>query len=205
VEENMFVQVIQGQVSDSAAVRERLDVWMSELAPGAQGWLGSTSGVTESGQLIALARFESQEAAQRNSDRPEQSAWWEQTAALFTDEPVFSNSTSVEVDTPGDPSRAGFVQVMQGRVDDAAGFRSFMQAPMDGLREMRPEIIGGTVAVADDGQFTQTMYFTSQAAAREGEKQDMPEEVRRDMEAGMGQMHDLTYFDLPDPWFAGRA
>jgi hypothetical protein len=26
------VQVIQGQVSDRAAVRERLDVWMSELA-----------------------------------------------------------------------------------------------------------------------------------------------------------------------------
>ena len=33
----------------------------------------------------------------------------------------------------------------------------------------------------------------------------MPEEVQRDMEAGMGDMHDLTYFDLRDPWFAGRA
>ena len=68
----------------------------------------------------------------------------------------------------GGSDDAGFVQVMQGRVDDAAGFRSFMQAPMEDLRAMRPEIIGGTVAVADDGQFTQTIYFTSQAAAREG-------------------------------------
>jgi hypothetical protein len=45
------------------------------------------------------------EAARQNSDRPEQTAWWEQTATLFTDEPVFHNSTPVEVDTPGDPSR----------------------------------------------------------------------------------------------------
>ena len=82
------------------------------------GWLGSTSGVTDDGRLIALARFESDEAARQNSDRPEQTAWWEQTATLFTDEPVFHNSTSVEVDTPGDPSQAGFVQVMQGRSSD---------------------------------------------------------------------------------------
>ena len=64
------------------------------------GWLGSTAGVTEDGQLVALARFESEEAAQQNSDRPEQSAWWEEMATLFTDEPVFHNSTSVDVDTP---------------------------------------------------------------------------------------------------------
>ena len=82
---------------------------------------------------------------------------------------------------------AGFVQVMRGRVDDADGFRTFSRQPMDGLREMRPEIIGGTVAIADDGDFTQTIYFTSEAAAREGEKQEMPEEVQRDMEAGHGR------------------
>ena len=109
----MFVQVIQGHVADAAQVRAQLDRWAEEVAPGAVGWLGSTSGVTVDGTLIALARFESAEAARRNSDRPEQTAWWEQTAALFTGEPVFHNSTSVEVDTPGDPSRAGFVQVME--------------------------------------------------------------------------------------------
>ena len=77
----------------------------------------------------------------------------------------------------GGSNDAGFVQVMQGRVDNADGFRTFMQGPMDSLREMRPEIIGGTVAVADDGHFTQTIYFTSEAAARQGEKQEMPEDV----------------------------
>ena len=29
----------------------------------AQGWLGSTAGITDEGQLVALARFESKEAA----------------------------------------------------------------------------------------------------------------------------------------------
>ena len=101
----MFVQVIQGHVSDAAQVRAQLDKWVAEVAPGAMGWLGSTSGVTEDGQVVALARFESEEAAQQNSERPEQTAWWEEMAALFTDEPVFHNSTSVEVDTPGDPRR----------------------------------------------------------------------------------------------------
>ena len=105
-EVNMFVQVIQGHVSDAAQVRVQLDRWVEEVAPGAVGWLGSTSGVTDDGRLVALARFELDEAARRNSDRPEQTAWWEQTATLFTDEPVFHDSTSVEVDTPGDPSQA---------------------------------------------------------------------------------------------------
>ncbi len=48
---------------------------------------------------------------------------------------------------------------------------------MDGLRDMRPEIIGGTVAIAADGDFTQTIYFTSEAAARQGEQQEMPADV----------------------------
>src|ERR1700749_1859935 len=117
-EVNMFVQVIQGHVADAAQVRAQLDRWVEEVAPGAVGWLGSTSGVTDDGRLVALARFESDEAARQNRDRPEQTGWGGQRALLFTDEPVFPDSTSVEVDTPGDPSQAGFVQVMQGRSSD---------------------------------------------------------------------------------------
>src|SRR5439155_4824424 len=129
---NMFVQVIQGHVSDATQVHAQLDRWAEELAPGAVGWLGSTSGVTDDGMLIALARFESADAARQNSDRPEQTAWWEQTARLFSAEPEFRNSTSVEVDTPGDPSKAGFVQVMQGRSSDPDRARELMASdPVD--------------------------------------------------------------------------
>jgi hypothetical protein len=55
----MFVQVIQGQVSDAGQVRAALDRWVQELAPGAIGGLGSTAGVTVDARFIVLARFES--------------------------------------------------------------------------------------------------------------------------------------------------
>ena len=55
----MFVQVIQGRVSDKDKVREVLERWTTELGPTAKGWLGSTGGVTDDGRLIALVRFES--------------------------------------------------------------------------------------------------------------------------------------------------
>ena len=89
----MFVQVFQGPVSDPAQVKTLFDRWVSELGPTADGWLGSTAGVTDDGTLVALARFESEEAARRNSDRPEQGAWWEGMAACFDGEPEFHDST----------------------------------------------------------------------------------------------------------------
>ena len=151
--------------------------------------------------MIALARFESEEAAQQNSDRPEQTAWWEEMAALFTDEPVFHNSTSVEVDTPGDPSQAGFVQVMQGRSSDPDRARELMANDPTDWQAFRPEILG-TVSVGHDGDaWTMAIYFTSEAAAREGEQKEPPPE----MQEMMKEMDALTigepvFFDLKDPW-----
>src|SRR4028118_1129500 len=80
----MFVQVIQGQVSDPNEARSALDRWTRDLAPDAEGWLGTTAGVTDDGQFIALARFASEEAARRNSERAEQGDWWGDTAKLVT-------------------------------------------------------------------------------------------------------------------------
>jgi len=136
-----------------------------------------TSGATDSGQLVVLARFESQEDAQRNSDRPEQSAWWEQTATLFTDEPVFKNSTSVEVDTPGDPSRAGFVQVMQGRSSDPDRARELMADDSVDWQALRPDVLGSVTLGHKGGSWTMALYFTSEAEAREGERKAPPPEL----------------------------
>jgi hypothetical protein len=200
-EVSMFVQVIQGHVSDAAPVRAQLDRWAEQVAPGAVGWLGSTSGVTDDGTLIALARFESQEAAQQNSDRPEQTAWWEQTAALFTDEPVFHNSTSVEVATHGDPSKAGFVQVMQGRSSDPDRARELMANDQTDWQGFRPDILGTVSVGHDGGAWTMAIYFTSEEAARAGEQQEPPpqlQEMMKEMDAlTIGQP---VFFDLRDPW-----
>jgi hypothetical protein len=157
--------------------------------------------VTDDGTLIALARFESGEAARQNSDRPEQTAWWEQTAALFTGEPVFHNSTTVGVDTPGDPSQAGFVQVMQGRSSDPDRARELMASDPVDWQKFRPDILG-TVSVGHDGDaWTMAIYFTSEQSAREGEKKEPPPE----MQEMMREMDALTigepvFFDLRNPW-----
>jgi hypothetical protein len=197
----MFVQVIRGHVSDPAAVRAHLDKWVAEVSPGAVGWLGSTGGVTEDGQLVALARFESAEAAQQNSDRQEQSTWWEEMAQQFTDEPVFNNSTTVEVDTYGDPDQAGFVQVMQGRTSDPERARELMASDPTDWQAFRPDILGTMNIGHDDNAWTMAIYFTSEAAAREGEKKEPPPELQETMkEMGSLNVGEPAFFDLKEPW-----
>jgi hypothetical protein len=197
----MFVQVIQGHVSDAEAVRRQLDKWTSEVSAGATGWLGSTSGVTADGQLVALVRFESEELAQQNSDRPEQSAWWNEMAALFTDEPEFKNSTEVDVNTPGDPSQAGFVQVMQGRSSNPDRVRELMANDPTDWQSFRPDILGTVSVGHEGGAWTMAIYFTSEEAAREGEKKEPPPEMQEMMkEMDSLSIGEPVYFDLKDPW-----
>ena len=48
---------------------------ISTPAPGAEGYIGGTGGVTDGGRFIVIARFETEAAAQANSERAEQGAW----------------------------------------------------------------------------------------------------------------------------------
>ena len=127
----MFVQVIQGSVTDLAEVHAALDRWAEQLSPDAVGWLGTTAGVSADHRFIAVVRFDSEDAARRNSDRSEQDEWWARTSKLFSDEPVFSESTEIDVDLQGDPDQAGFVQVISGRSSDPARARELMGQDSD--------------------------------------------------------------------------
>jgi len=197
----MFVQVIQGRVEDPAQLRARLEEWLTDVAPGAIGWLGSTAGVTDDGRSIALVRFESEDAAKRNSDRPEQDQWWAQTSKLFIGEPTFKDSSDVTADLIGDPDQAGFVQVMQGRGSDPARARELMVQDSAEWAAFRPEMIGSVGVGHEGGAYTMAMYFTSEEAAREGERKEVPANLK----AGMDEMNKLTvgepeFFDLKEPW-----
>jgi hypothetical protein len=197
----MFVQVIQGQVRDPEQLHAALDRWSEQLAPGAPGWLGSTAGVTEDGRAIALARFESEEAARRNSDRPEQGRWWADTAELFTGDVTFRDSTDIDVDTVGDPDRAGFVQVMQGRGSDPERAREIMTENPEEWAAFRPDVVGSVVVGHEGGAYTMAMYFTSEEAAREGERKEPPPPLK----AQMDEMNKLSigepeFLDLRQPW-----
>jgi hypothetical protein len=197
----MFVQVIEGRVADPARVKAALDRWAEELAPDAQGWLGTTAGVTEDGRFIAAARFESEEAARRNSDRPDQDRWWSETSRLFDGEPTFRDSSDVDVDTLGDPGTAGFVQVMQGRTSDPERARRLMAEDSTDWSEFRPDMLASLAIGHDGGAYTMVMWFTSEAEAREGERKEPPPELKAQMEEmGTLSVGEPEFFDLKEPW-----
>jgi hypothetical protein len=192
----MFVQVIQGKVADEAGLRAAMDRWMQELRPGAAGWLGSTSDITDDGTFVTVVRFESEEAARRNSARPEQDAWWAETRKCFAGDVTFFDSADVFTWLAGGSDDAGFVQVIEGHLKNPQLMRSMMEKYSQQVNEMRPEIIGATIATHDDGEYVQTVYFTSEAEAREHEHLPPPAEVADVMAQ---EMQDARFFDLHHP------
>jgi hypothetical protein len=202
----MFVQVIQGKVTDAARLRQAVDRWHQEVAPGAIGWLGTTGGVTDDGRAIALVRFTSADAARRNSERPEQDRWWAETSTLYDGEVTFKDSSDVTVDIAGDPDTAGFVQVMQGRGTDPERAKELMTQDADMWAGFRPDIVGGVAVGHDGGAYTMATYFTSEAAAREGERKEPPPELAAQMEE-MGKLSvgEPEFFDLREPWLYSRG
>jgi len=197
----MFVQVIRGQVSEPQHARAAVERWVRDLAPGASGWLGTTAGVTEDGRFVALARFESPDAARRSGDRPEQDAWWSDVSQGFTGDVTVDDSQDVMTEVVGDPDNAGFVQVMHGRATAPRRARGIMAETSGRTRNFRPEILGSLYVQQDDGGFTMAVYFTSEQEAREGER----EEPRPELAAQMEELNSLAagpleFLDLKDPW-----
>ncbi len=200
----MFIQVITGKVLDKGALWRQVDRWESDVRPGAEGFLGSTAGITDDGKLIALARFESAEAARRNSERPEQGAWWAETEMIIED-PSFQDSVEVVVMGAGGSNDAGFVQVMRGHVVDAAKMADLqgrMKEFESAMAEMRPDVIGDVTAMHGDGTFTDAVYFRSEAEARGNEAKEMPEEMQAMFAEWTSAATIDEYLDLKQPRLA---
>jgi hypothetical protein len=194
----MFMQIIQGKIKDRAAARATMDRWLADIQPGAEGWLGGTYGVTEDDQLVACVRFRDREAADANSARPEQSAWWTQMEQHFAGPVTFHDCEDVSLLLGGGSDEARFVQVIQARVTDRDKLHKLMEESSQMLATYRPDVLGGTIAIDADGVVTETIAFTSEAAARKAEQQQMPAEA----EEAMSLLQDVQYLDLRDPWFA---
>jgi hypothetical protein len=200
----MFVQFMEGRVRDAEGLQAQLAAWASDLQPGADGWVGTTAGVTADGTFIGVVRFESQEAAQANSGRPEQGAWWEKTAATFDGDVTFIDCPEVDTFGAGGSDDAGFVQVMIGHADRDA-IRPLADELDSTLRRIRPDVIGGTAAWPGDGTFIQTVYFTSEGEARTNESAAPVSDEDRDAgERLMSLMQVDRYIDLPNPMLYSR-
>lgn len=196
----MFIQIIQGACTQQDEVHALLDEWRSDFSPGAPGWLGGTYGFTDDDQLMAIVRFESRDAAAANSARPEQGEWAERLNALMDGPLEFHDCDDVTLLMDGGSDQAGFVQVIRGRVDDPDRLKALL-ADATSLHEMRPDILGATLAIEPDGTFTETVSFASEDAARAGEQVEPPPEVRGELEYAM---KGATFYDLHHPWFASR-
>ena len=162
----MFVQVVRGVIADPAATFARLDHWVEHLAPGAEGWLGTTAGVTADGELVSFVRFSTVADARRSSDRVEQGQWWAGSVLLFTGDVVFDNYEDVEVLGDGGADGAGSVEVLLGRTragrpgsDLGARLAALTADPALGA-------IGGILGRHEDGQFAHAVWFCRSAPAR---------------------------------------
>lgn len=196
----MFVQVMEGRVTDVEGLRAQLERWRADLAPGATGYLGATAGVTGDGNVIALVRFESEEAARANSDRPEQGEWWTATSGLYDGDVTFTDCPDVDTFGAGGSDDAGFVQVIKGRADRAA-LASIAAETDEILQRTRPDVLGGVVAWPGDGTFIQTVYFTSEAEARANEKREPATDEEREAWERMNSLMQMDAFiDISDPW-----
>jgi hypothetical protein len=124
-----------------------------------------------------------------------------ETSKLFTGEVMFRDSSDVIADVTGDPDTAGFVQVMQGRSSDPDRVRELMAQDPDEWAAFRPDIIGSVAVGHQGGAYTVAMYFTSEQAAREGERKEPPPELKPLMDEMNQLMADEPEFlDLRQPW-----
>jgi hypothetical protein len=194
----VFIQIIQGKCTRQDELRAMADAWPEELGPTADGWLGSTYGFTDDDEFVAVVRFEDREKAMANSQRPEQTAWAEKMMSLMDGPVEFHDCDDVTLLMDGGSDDAGFVQVIRGKVDDPERLKAMMTSDPTLLHEMRPEIIGGTLAFEDDGTFTETIAFTDEESARKGEAMEPPEDVRAELEYAM---QGARFYDLHHPWF----
>ena len=196
----MFVQVIEGKASDPDGFRRVLEERRPEAMKGAIGFLGATTVIAADGTVVTMARFESEEKAQQNAARPEQTAFFEELSKCLAGEPTFHNCTEVDVVLDGGSNDAGFVQFLIGTATDKARGRELEQALMPTIAQQRPDVIGGITAW-DGNWWCQAVYFTSEAEAREGERAmgSMPAEDQSRFEAMMAAYGEPRFVDGPNP------
>lgn len=199
----MFIQMVQGSCERQDDMRGIVDDWCTHMS-GQPGWLGGTYGFTDGGDFVGVVRYESQSAAQQACASDEAAMWWAAAEQCFSRQPELHQATDVNMMLDGGSDDAGFVQIMRGRVGNADKLRRMTTDTemTTMLHQARPDIIGGTLAIEDDGHFIETIAFTSEDEARMGEQKEMPAEVGADMAEAMA---DVEYVDLHQPWFRSRA
>ena len=196
----MFVQAIEGRVADGDGLRRQLERWMSDLRPGARGFLGSTAGVTDGGDALVFARFETSSDAKANSERPGQGQWWAETEKCFAGEVRFTDSDDVDSFLAGGSDDAHFVQVMKGHDVDRDRIHAMDEQFEAHAASFRPDLLGGFRMWTGPDRYIEVAYFTNERDARRGESSAPPAELAEQMREFEAMMANVEFIDLREPW-----
>jgi hypothetical protein len=201
----VFIRIMRGRVAGGARASFELAGWRQELSAAPPGWQRLTAGVTDDGQAVAVFRYDSEAAARRSGERPQQAAWRASVERRLAGPVVWYDCPVVNVMKAGDQADAGFVQVMQGRLVDPVRLAAMRAEVERTLRERAPHVLGVSVAEHADGiGFTEVTYFTSEREARAGERQ-MPVEMAVQLGTVRSYMEGLEFLELREPVLTGPA
>jgi hypothetical protein len=197
----VFVQMALGRAADAAAVRRQWDRWATDLSPGAAGLIGATGGVTTDGRTVLITRFESQDAARGNAERPEQGSWWAETVGgALAGRLEVLETADVTLHGGKGWEAARFVQVMRARVRDRRRFEAIEGELTPRFMQLRPDLLAAYRAWFPDGSVAAIDYFMSEAEARAGEQKELPDAVGARFTEWISLLADVEWFDLTDPW-----
>jgi hypothetical protein len=196
----VFIQMVQGPCSRQVEMRMLVDRWCTRMAD-RPGWLGGTYGFTDDDRFMGIVRYDSEAACRDYGAEPDAGLWWAEAMELMDGDCEVHQSGDVTMMLDGGSDDAGFVQVMRGHVGNADLLRKMTGGTdmTNMLHAARPEIIGSTLAIEEDGSFIETVAFTDEMAARRGEQIQMPEEITQDRAEAIA---DVEFIDLHHPWFA---
>jgi len=102
--------------------------------------------------------------------------------------------------THGELDTASFVQVMEGHCANRDRAIELEHEVDPVLARSRPELLGAVTAYFGDDEFAEIAYFTSESAARTGERQEMPEDMASKYAEWEHVMKVDRFIDLPQPW-----
>ena len=195
----MFIQMVEGACTQQDDMRMLIDDWCGRMAD-VPGWLGGTYGFTDDERFVSVVRYESAAAWEKCCAADDAGLWWAAAEEMFDSAPEIHQSEDVMMMLDGGSDAAGFVQVMRGKVGNPDKLRRIMtdRDMTSMLHQTRPEIIGATLLMEDDGSFTETISFTDEDSARKGEAREMPAQVVAELQEAMAE---VAYYDLHRPWF----
>lgn len=193
----MFAQLIEAKVKDRQGLQALFGEWMERYAADAPGFLGSTHGFTDDGNLVALARFSSEASARENESRPDQDDWWNRMLALLDGEPQVIDIPELVLDGGGSDD-AGFVQIMVGKTTNPTRLAELSLEMGGAARQRRPEIIGSVSGIAGD-RYVIAVWFTDEASARQGEQLEPDPELKGAFDEMNEITSELRYIDLHEP------